>query len=618
MIARLALRSRSLAAREVLAEALTAGALTDGELLELALDRALPPQLCTTEQAETLGALALTWAGQARSEADLRAATGAYRQLRASRATGELTAGHHQVIAQTLFLTGQYATLAALLPWMRPLPRVVRDYLDIDLAHPYLGRDAADDRPAAVEPGPAHDEWVRLLSGPFRSEGLAGLSIAPTAAVPEPRHLFDMLGTVGGDEPSVGPGSVDGPTVTVIVPCFRPDEGLLTSVASLVGQTYGPLQVVLVDDASGPQSHDLFDQALALDSRIELLRLPRNGGSYLARNAALPRAHGDFVTVQDADDWSHPERIARQVALLTTDAGDGLPAASTSQAVRARDDLTHQWLGYPAIRENASSLMMRAEVVRQVGGFLAVRKGADSEYAERIAAQAGPVVDTGTPLAVTRLRSGSLSRGDFSYQWATPDRLAFKGCYRARLRAGSAAEPPVPLTFVTDLEPTGRVVDRLPVAYLADFAADPAEGGDHPAARLWRDGEPGRVAIWHLESPRDPTLVRSEMHDHWFDRIVAEQQWQALTRVEAVHVERLVVLDASVLLLAGDQPCAVTVERVEVGEPASDDERDAVGAVVQRWFGVEPSWQPTDLPTDPDQRADDPDEGADEPSTAAR
>src|SRR5699024_6470714 len=92
--------------------------------------------------------------------------------------------------------------------------------------------------------------------------------------------------------------------------------GLLTSLASITSQSWENLEILVVDDASGAAFSDIFRRAEALDPRVRLLRMAVNGGSYLARNAAIEQARGSFITFQDADDWSHPQRIERQVEAL--------------------------------------------------------------------------------------------------------------------------------------------------------------------------------------------------------------------------------------------------------------------------------------------------------------
>lgn len=595
----LALRTPSTLANDALALAASDGRFTADELQKLLVSGDRPVTGLTGVRTAQLAALALVWCAGGSEAVNLQAGAAAYEALWDDGQAAGLRPEHHQVAAQALFQAGRREALGRLLPQLTAMPAEALVHLTADLAHPYLDDASPDDG----APSPGHGAWEGLLSVPFVRAGHVPLTVTPPGPCRLP-HLFDHLRA-----PCATPASVAGPLVTVVVPCFRPDEGLLTSIASMTAQTYADLEILLVDDASGPQSRPLFEQAIGSDPRARLLTMNVNGGSYLARQAAIAQSRGAYVTFQDADDWSHPERIERQVALLEADLS---APASRSQAVRARDDLTHQWIGSSVIRINASSLMVRREVLDRLGPFLPIRRGADSEYAERIGALAGQIADTGTPLAVTRLRSGSLSRADFQYQWTAPDRLAFRGTYRARHRALRGAAQgvavadglPVPLSFLRDLAMPARVSSRLDTAYLADFRADPNGPHQPPSlawlwARLATATAATRGGLWHVERPVARSRSRPEMHPTWYDLIVAKDDLQAVTRVETVDVDRLVVLEASSLLLAGDQPCAVRPARVELALSPEDVGADGlpidllgVGDVVRAWFGVEPQWLP--------------------------
>lgn len=577
--ARLALRTRSTLAREAMARALTDGVHGDAELLGLAETGRLPEAVLRGRPRRALAALAQAWAGQARGGRELEAAALAYLALWTEGRGPALPAVHHQLAVQTLLLAGRVEEARRLRPRLRRLPEGMLPFLDTDLANPWARWPGAGTPVVSLE---RHRAWEDQLSAPFVAHGLAPVRVAPPEA--EDEALFDGLAA-----PGVVPRSVDGPLVTVVVPCYRPDGGLLTAVSSLAAQSYGPLEILLVDDASGPESEEWFERALAVDDRVRLVRRTTNGGSYLGRNDALRRSTGELVTFQDDDDWSHPERLAAQVALLQED--PSTPACHTL-AVRVHDDLTHQWLGYRPVRTHASSLMVRRDVVDRLGGFLRVRKGADSEYAERIEAEVGPVASTRVPMALYRLRAGSLSRSDLSYHWMAPERLTFRGTYRAWQRAGRRHPFPAPLPFVHGIDQR-RTAARVDTAYVADFSSDPTVDPGR-AGRVW--GLPSgwssvRTALWHLERPWDVAAERPEMHERWFDRVVAGPTWQALARTEPVHADRVVVLEPSVLLLQGDQDCAVTTGRVQVHLlPEEEELAPDVEAVVRRWFGVSPEW----------------------------
>src|SRR5690606_2265569 len=107
--------------------------------------------------------------------------------------------------------------------------------------------------------------------------------------------------------------------------------------------------------------------------------------------------------------------------------------ANRTWALRAYQDLTLTYAGYPAARLNASSLLYdRLAVTSLVGGFDAVRKSADVELPLRLrAVRKSAVRDlrSPSPMAITQLRSNSLSRADALPGWLRWDRLAYRDSY---------------------------------------------------------------------------------------------------------------------------------------------------------------------------------------------
>ncbi len=625
-MARLGLRGRHDAPAHALALAGTSGLLDADAVHRRILEHGGLPRTSRPQPA-ALAALALLWCGRNGSPDELETGAALYRWLVERDGVVSLRRSHQITFAQALLLTRRNSLLTELLPELDALSPRQEHYLRTDLAHPYARPPAsrnASEAAEAIDPHTQeHKEWERLLSQEFLSSALAPVQVRAPAERPA-RHLFDQLTSAAGSRaPRTG-----GPLVTVVVPAYRPDEGLLTSLASLTAQTYSDLEIVVVDDGSGPDYQDLLDAAVRSDPRARLLRMSHNGGSYLARQAAIEDSRGELITTQDADDWSHPQRIAAQVAVLREHPE---APASRSRAVRAKDDLTHQWFGYEAVRDNASSLMVRRSVMERAGTFLPLRKAADSEYAERLATLVGPVVDTGSTLAITRLRSGSLSRGDFSYQWSDPDRILFRGTYRAWHRHLAAqatrdvslrpGELPVP---VADSLTRGLDLDSEPASgvllcYLGDLSGDPTEP-DAPWHQRYREltldahadrpGRPGRpdssererhrgpVGLWHVETPQARRTQRPEMHPAWFDAVVAAPGLRPVTRLEAVVVERLVVLDAQAMLLSS-QSCAVTARSVQVQVQPNDVKPGPAGLPVDllgvsdvclRLWGHRPRW----------------------------
>lgn len=494
------------------------------------------------------------------------------------------------VAVQNAVLCGAHDTAVHLLDRLPDLPVEVQFATRADLLNPFLpGRGSGQPHSPATHGH--HRDWELALSYPFLRAELSPLRIDPGAAVP-----FDGL------EAASQPGSIDGPLTTVVMPTYAPDDGLMTAVRSLLSQTYGNLEILLVDDCSPPEFTNRYEQVAALDSRITLLRMPANGGSYLGRNAAMAQATGRFITFQDGDDWSHPERISRQVQTLL-DHPDA--PASMSRAIRATDDMSYTWLGFSPQRDNASSLMITRDTLQRLGPFQRVRKGADSEYHKRIEAVLGNLSYVRQALAVTRLRAGSLSRADFTLDWHTPDRVNYRNVFghwhRTRAsqevplvaQAGAAQPFPPPRSFLRRLPDEPARATRFALGYLLDASLP----GPLPGQEV--GGAPG------VPRSEPPAVIHRE------DFGLARQAWQPFTdeflemvhtgavdlvsTTDEVHVETLVVLCPGALELRDDRGLSFTTDRVIVAVPLPDEQGRftdlmEVSDTCLSLFGHRPRW----------------------------
>src|SRR5699024_10802924 len=77
----------------------------------------------------------------------------------------------------------------------------------------------------------------------------------------------------------------DGPLVSVIIPTYQGGKLLFSALNSLLEQSWKKLEIIVVDDASGPAYEDILVQASQLSPKIRVLRQERNLGAYCARNA---------------------------------------------------------------------------------------------------------------------------------------------------------------------------------------------------------------------------------------------------------------------------------------------------------------------------------------------
>lgn len=179
------------------------------------------------------------------------------------------------------------------------------------------------------------------------------------------------------------------PKVTVLIPAYAAEATLHVALDGLLAQTWANLEIIVVDDCSPDGTFDVAEAYAARDSRVIALRQPQNAGAYPARNEGLRRASGTYLTVHDADDWSHPQKIETQVRHLIEHPES---AGNVSYWVRCSEHLYFrcsyfQGEGRPTAKFvdlNTSSLMFRTEYVRSLGGWDEVRAAADTELRLRI------------------------------------------------------------------------------------------------------------------------------------------------------------------------------------------------------------------------------------------
>lgn len=106
------------------------------------------------------------------------------------------------------------------------------------------------------------------------------------------------------------------PLVSVIVPSFNAEATILSALASVCVQTYGTLEILVVDDCSFDATAKLVEGLAAAEPRLRLLQHARNQGPAAARNTGLAAAVGRYCAFLDADDEWVPDKLARQVSAL--------------------------------------------------------------------------------------------------------------------------------------------------------------------------------------------------------------------------------------------------------------------------------------------------------------
>ena len=204
----------------------------------------------------------------------------------------------------------------------------------------------------------------------------------------QPVHSSSPIGAITPEYLSTASTTTvqDSRLVSIIMTTYKRDPLLDAAIASIMNQTYQNIELVIVDDCSPDNNFSYLQELAENESRIRVFQMSENGGTYLAKNFGMTQAKGEFIGFMDSDDYCHAQRIEYQVASL-----DAHPEVMgvTHDYFRIDESSDIEFRGIGALRMACISLLIRREVVNEIGFFDSLRVGADTEYIERIEAYYG-------------------------------------------------------------------------------------------------------------------------------------------------------------------------------------------------------------------------------------
>ena len=236
-------------------------------------------------------------------------------------------------------------------------------------ANSYLGKDGAS-------VGPDSDAmrlaWINRI---YEERGLLLLAMAD----PSRPLAIDNLSTTFGSIKIQ-----DGPKVSIIIPAYNAENSIPFALRGLIAQTWQNLEIIVVDDCSLDETFATAKSFAAQDPRVIALRQQKNQGAYIARNRGLEIATGQLITTHDANDWSHPQKIEKQVFHFSEN-----PTLQFNYSLWARASYN---LRFSVLAFRTSQLMVHGSMVSTLfrseafdhGAWDTVRFGADREFIDRV------------------------------------------------------------------------------------------------------------------------------------------------------------------------------------------------------------------------------------------
>jgi len=173
------------------------------------------------------------------------------------------------------------------------------------------------------------------------------------------------------------------PKVSVIMPVYNGEAWLEDAMTSVLNQSYGDFELIVVDDGSRDQSSQIVRQFAEKDPRVVLVEHDINRGAAAARNTAIRRSAGRYLMMADADDIQHPDRLKLTLELMEREKADMVfHDYELMDENRQPLGITR---GYPDDMDSRNALLHQLRRNQLCSGLALVRKTPDVRFDESLA-----------------------------------------------------------------------------------------------------------------------------------------------------------------------------------------------------------------------------------------
>ena len=224
------------------------------------------------------------------------------------------------------------------------------------------------------------------------------------------------------------------PLVTIGLTAYNAAEYVARAVNSALAQTWRPIEIVAVDDASTDDTRMILEGLARKHPELRVFGHAVNGGVAVSRNRILAEARGEFVAFFDDDDQSHPKRVEAQLIRILDyerDFAAGAPVVchtarlrvysklekrventmgeTTGRRAPAGPAVAHRILLGSPLRDAygacpTCSQMARLSMYRDMNGFdPTLRRGEDTDFSIRLAQAGGHFVGLAEPLVIQEM-----------------------------------------------------------------------------------------------------------------------------------------------------------------------------------------------------------------------
>ena len=213
------------------------------------------------------------------------------------------------------------------------------------------------------------------------------------------------------------------PLVSVIIACHNCEKYIDKCIHSITNQTYKNIEIIICDDASEDKSVELIKKHQENDPRIIFLSNKKSLRAGATRNRCIACSSGEYILIQDADDYSDYSRIETLLDVLNNN--PDISFVSSAAYLFSNDDDAFDTILYPRKKRPQkkdflwgisfvhAATLFRASCLKAVSGYRVAKetvRGQDYDMIMRLYAAGYTGMNIATPLYWVRVDKTSLKR----------------------------------------------------------------------------------------------------------------------------------------------------------------------------------------------------------------
>jgi glycosyltransferase involved in cell wall biosynthesis len=106
------------------------------------------------------------------------------------------------------------------------------------------------------------------------------------------------------------------PIISVVMPAFNMEAYIEDAIRSILEQTFRDFEFIIIDDGSMDGTGEIIKRYAATDARVIIVNNQGNLGLPRTMNSSIELARGKYICRMDADDFSYPDRLEKQLAFM--------------------------------------------------------------------------------------------------------------------------------------------------------------------------------------------------------------------------------------------------------------------------------------------------------------